>query len=1108
MAPLLRCTVVILLAVVLTLVPVRAKGNGQVLRRHKREWIVPSRDLKEGHDYTGLDYIAIIRSDKENYTKINYFLSGPGCDEPPRGRFGVDKDTGFVKVYSILDREDIGFYRLKGIAKFLDGTLAEKDVYLNITVLDINDNPPVIKVQQVGYVNESSAEGTIVMRVIATDADQENTLHSKISYRIVGQSSSAGMFFINSQTGEVMVQQRFLDREKQDTYRLTIEASDMGGQAGGLRGTGEIEIKILDINDNIPTLEKESYEGSVEENTIGVEVMRIKALDMDMMYTDNWLAMFEFISGNEAGYFSITTDSKTNEGIIMINKALDYEELKVLNLEVGVSNKAQYNFGSSHTSTGTLIKKRYPLKINVVNQKEGPRFQPNVKVVTLSEDHTTISLGKVIGTYAAIDSDTLQTATNVRYVKLRDTDNWLIIDGKTADIKLNKLPDRESKFLINGTYNAEIICITNDAPSKTATGTIAIQVEDFNDHCPELTAKTQTMCLGDNVAYLTATDRDEFPNAAPFDFTLIHELSKGRWQMEPLNATTVILRNQDYLWPGIYKVAVDVKDQQGKSCHDVQMVEVTVCTCHKVTKVCLARRTDGATAVFGASGILLLLLGLLLLLLVPLLLLFCLCGDAAAVGAFKAIPYDTKQQLISYHTEGQGEDKDVPLMTAPVEVDGGHITTQNVNNYANRYTGGLAELGGANFGGAASGGAVNMSTVTAENMHQYNQYNYSGGQMGMDTGAGMMTGQEHLHTRYRAGAFDGMALSEEFLGEYYTSKANHATQQSQQKDGLLIYDYEGQESLAGSVGCCSLLENEDDLSFLDDLGPKFKTLAEICHGSTLVTDTVDAGFSISPPRPVSPARPSTSTHTHVHTHRETIRDRDRDHVSFNTLNTSSVASGSSAILQEERITERATVPNVHVQEKLVIPNQTMLVQQPTMYYAATPMYVVESKPQMVLVAGGAQQAVGQVPLGHVGMTQGLVQVGGLQGSQGVVLVDRQVGMGGMTGQVAQGLLQGTISRSRQVLVENGSLDGAQVAHLAQGFVQTGHGSAAEQGLGVRGQGMQVKTQSFSVGSSGSAGSNGEFAMTATPKMQGGQRVVVQHKKVSVTERNIESSTTA
>ncbi|XP_073346746.1 desmoglein-2-like protein [Pagrus major] len=1101
MAPLLKCAVFILLAVVLTFVPVTAKGNGQVLRRHKREWIVPPRQLYEGQDYTGYEYIAIIRSDKENYTTINYFLSGPGCDEPPMNRFSVDRDTGKVRIHTILDREEISSYRLKGIAKFLNGTLAEKDVYLIITVLDINDNLPVITAQQVGSVNESSAEGTVVMRVIATDADQENTMHSKISYRIV-QSSSAGMFTIDRQTGEVRVGQRTLDREKQDTYRLTIEASDMDGQGGGLKGTGEIVIKILDINDNIPTLEKESYEGSVEENTIGVEVMRIKALDMDMMYTENWLAVFELISGNEAGYFTITTDSKTNEGIIMINKALDYEELKVLNLEVGVSNKAEYNFGSSHTS---ITQKRYPIKINVVNQKEGPRFQPNVKVVTVSEDHKTITLGKVISRYAAIDSDTLKTATNVRYAKLRDRDNWLIIDERTADIRLNKLPDRESKFLINGTYYAEIICITNDTPSKTATGTIAIQVEDSNDHCPELTTKSHTMCRGDSVVYLTAVDRDERPNAAPFEFTMIKALSKGEWQLEPFNDTTALLRNHAKFWPGFYKVAVDVKDQQGKTCDEVQMLDITVCTCDENTKACRSRITDGPGAVFGASGILVLLLGLLLLLLVPLLLLFCLCGDAAAVGAFKSIPYDTKQQLIPYHTEGQGEDKDVPLLNIPVEVDGGQVTTQNINTYNRGYHGGLAEVGGLPLGGAASGGAVKMSTLTAENMHQYNQYNYSGGQVETDyTGAGMMTGQEHLYSRYRTGAFDGMALSDEFLGEYYSSKSNHATQQSQQKDALAIYDYEGQESLAGSVGCCSLLENEDDLAFLDDLGPKFKTLAEICHGSTLVTESVDAGVSISPPRPVSPARPSTSTHTHVHTHRETIRDR--DHASINTLNTSNVVSGSSAIVQEERITERATVPNVHVQDKLVIPSQTMLIQQPTMYYAATPMYVVDAKPQMVLVSGGTQQAVGQVPIGHVGMTQGLVQVGGLQGSQGVVLVDRQVGMGGMTGQVAQGLSQGTLSRTRQVLVENGSSGGEQVAHIAQGFVQTRHGSAAEQGLEVRGQGMQVKTQGFSVGSSGSAGSNEEFAMTATPKIQGSQRVVVQHKKVSV--RNIESSTVA
>uniref|UniRef100_A0A3Q3FUE0 Desmoglein-2-like n=1 Tax=Labrus bergylta TaxID=56723 RepID=A0A3Q3FUE0_9LABR len=721
------------------------------------------------------------------------------------------------------------------------------------------------------------------MKVIVTDADEENSINSRISYSIVGQSNTAGMFFMNSQTGEVMVRQNTLDREvKQDSYRLTISASDLNGLPGGNTGTGEIEIRILDINDNLPTLEKESYEGSVEENTINVEVMRIKALDMDLIYSENWLAVFEIISGNEGGYFSISTDSKTNEGIIMINKALDYEEIKTLNLRVAVSNKAAYNFGSSSVSGGSTTSKNYPIKINVVNQKEGPRFQPSVKVVTISEDRTSVSLNQVITTYAAIDSDTLLTATNVRYAKIRDDDNWLIIDSKTADIRLNKLPDRESKFLINGTYYLNIdlsLVRLSDSTSKTATGTIAIQVEDFNDHCPKLTTTTHTMCLEDNVIYVSAVDEDEFPNSAPFDFTVIHESSKGKWNVEPLNG--------------------------------------------KITQNCCSS---------------------------------CL------------------------------------------------------------------------------------------------------------------------------------------------QKSNHAANQSHEKDALMIYDYEGRESLAGSVGCCSLLENDNDLAFLDDLGPKFKTLAEICKRSTLVTESVDAGVFVSPPRPVSPVRPS----THTHTHTETFRDR--DHVNVNTLNTSNVASGSSTFIREERITENsATAPRVHVQDKYVIPSQTMLIQQPTMYYAATPMYVVEQKPQMVLVSG-TQQALGHV--GSAGLGQGLMQVGGIQSSQGVVLVDRQVGMGGATGHVAQGHTRGTTSRSRKVLVvESGSSGGEQAAHLAQGYIQTGNGSA-EHGMELRGQGMQVKSQTFSLGSLDSSGSHEDVLMAATPKVQGSQRVVVQRKKVSVTERNVESSTRA
>lgn len=46
--------------------------------------------------------------------------------------------------------------------------------------------------------------------------------------------------------------------QKVDTYKLTVKASDLNGRVGGNTGTGEIEIRIMDINDNIPTLEKDS----------------------------------------------------------------------------------------------------------------------------------------------------------------------------------------------------------------------------------------------------------------------------------------------------------------------------------------------------------------------------------------------------------------------------------------------------------------------------------------------------------------------------------------------------------------------------------------------------------------------------------------------------------------------------------------------------------------------------------------------------------------------------------------------------------------------------------------------------------------------------------
>lgn len=64
--------------------------------------------------------------------------------------------------------------------------------------------------------------GTVVMKVIATDDDEENTANSKIFYSIDAQSNSAGMFSINPLTGEVLVQRNTLDREVTENPEILL----------------------------------------------------------------------------------------------------------------------------------------------------------------------------------------------------------------------------------------------------------------------------------------------------------------------------------------------------------------------------------------------------------------------------------------------------------------------------------------------------------------------------------------------------------------------------------------------------------------------------------------------------------------------------------------------------------------------------------------------------------------------------------------------------------------------------------------------------------------------------------------------------------------------
>ncbi|OCT74692.1 desmoglein-2 [Xenopus laevis] len=818
--------------------------------RYKREWIIPPVSILEEQNNSWRNPIAKIKSDKQTEMRIAYRIEGMGVTKPPLGIFIIDERTGELNVTGIVDREETPMFYLKGYALNQDGGNVEPPIDLRVKVIDINDNDPVF-ISEVfsGVIEEASPANTLVLKLNATDADDPNTINAKLAYKVISQEpGDIQIFEINKDTGEVYTKVSKIDRETQSSYYLVVEVRDNDGKTGSLSGTATVRVTVKDVNDNIPYIEKDQYEGTVEENTANVEILRMKAIDLDEVFTDNWLANFTIVSGNEDGIFKIITDAKTNEGVLIVVKEVDYEVMQHVDLSVVVSNKAAYhssilNFGGG-TDAGVGIGglKKTAIKVKVKNVLEGPVFKPKRKVILISEEKTSVQT--VIGSYQAYDGDTGKISVNVKYAKEYDPDNWFTIDSTTADIKLIKIPDRESIYVVNGTYVVKILAISEDLPGKTATGTIAIDVADANDNCPTLVNPIQTVCSTAKFINVTAVDRDDFPFGAPFKFSILDEPAGYAkfWTLGPSNGVGVQLKPQN-IWDGSHKVHVLVKDNQGLSCTEPQILSLFICSCDN-GDACSERMIDSSVKL-GAAAIGLMILACLLLLLVPLLLLLCYCGSTGT--GFMAIPDGTEATFMKWNNEGAAPEDMAAL--AP------HILAAGCT--AGGSGAGAGGMGKGEAGFQAMGGMYHSNTVIdrrweeQRNLLAEAQAGAAGNTLrsmavltsGSGSGAGVGGGAYGGAIIGGGGAIiggggaiiggGGAALDEGFIKEYFSDKAFGYCDEDQAqpaKDCILTYTHQDVESLSGSVGCCSFIESEFDYDCLDDLGVKFKALADICQG--------------------------------------------------------------------------------------------------------------------------------------------------------------------------------------------------------------------------------------------------------------------------------------
>nr|XP_023422448.1 cadherin-23 isoform X5 [Cavia porcellus] len=459
----------------------------------------------------------------------------------------TNDSIGEVFVARPLDREELDHYILKVVASDRGRPPRKRDHILQVTVLDVNDNPPVIE-SPFGYnvsVNENVGGGTVVVQVRATDRDIG--INSVLSYYIT-EGNQDMTFRMDRISGEIATRPAPPDRERQGFYHLVVTVEDEGTPT--LSATTHVYVTIVDENDNAPEFQQPHYEVSLDEgpDTINASLVTVQALDPDE--GPNGTVVYTIITGNIINTFRIGRRT----GIISAAKELDYEiSHGRYTLMVTATDQCPI-LPHRLTSTTTVLVNVYDINDNVPTfprDYEGPfdvtEGQPGPRVWTfLAHDRDSGPNGQV--EYSVVDGDPL---------------GEFLISPVEGVLRVRKDVELDRETI--AFYNLTICARDRGVPPLSSTMLVGIRVLDINDNDPVLLNLPMNITISENspvssfVAHVLASDADSGCNAL-----LTFNITAGnRERAFRINATTGIVtvnRPLDRERIPEYKLTISVKD--------------------------------------------------------------------------------------------------------------------------------------------------------------------------------------------------------------------------------------------------------------------------------------------------------------------------------------------------------------------------------------------------------------------------------------------------------------------------------------------------------------------------------------------------------------------
>ena len=432
----------------------------------------------------------------ENKNSLSYSILQEGNAHAKL--FSISSREGDLTTAARVDREALCLFTstcevLLEVAVHSDTSFYSYEI--KVVVEDVNDNKPSFN-QETEFLEipESSQTGVSFSFDGAVDVDTgQNSLQS---YEIVPENVPFGVSFKKNldRTSTVSIfVNGALDREKRDSYLITVVAKDNGSPQQS--GSVSVNISILDVNDNAPQFTNTSYKATVKENTPpGTVFITVTATDKDIGINKQILYR---LSSHQPYKIKEHFEIDEQTGELRIKKALPSGTMGVI---IEATDR-----GSPPKSSQAFVE---------------------ITILDTNNQRPSITVNLFNGPPTAHVSESKHIGYPFAHVKISDPDTGhngnVKCYSQTADFDLNQLDVNEYKVVVARQldretipkYTVVIFCEDSGVPKLNTSTTFEVEVDDENDNAPAFlqdrynVSITENNAINDTMLQVAATDKD------------------------------------------------------------------------------------------------------------------------------------------------------------------------------------------------------------------------------------------------------------------------------------------------------------------------------------------------------------------------------------------------------------------------------------------------------------------------------------------------------------------------------------------------------------------------------------------------------------------------